>query len=121
MYGIIGLGYNGKAGNDLWAFEVGIGAHLWRKKQYSLQAELANTGLFNFKGGEYYKYALRILPAFQLSGRFSLWAGPSFAYIHTDIPETAGFVHALWDQQSSNNSVTQQLALGFIGGIQLKL
>ena len=121
MYGIIGLGYNGKAERDLWAFEVGLGVHLLARKQFSLQAEITNTGLFNFKGGEYYKYAVRVLPAFRLSNRFSLWAGPSFAYIHTDIPETIDFVHTLWDKQNNHNNVTQQLAFGFIGGVQLKL
>lgn len=121
LYGIVGLGYNLNTGKNLYASEAGIGAHLLNKGAFSLQAEVVSVGMFNFKGGEYYKYALRVLPAYALSRRFSIWGGPSFGYIHTDMQEAADLIgHPAWEKVRTNGFISQ-LAFGYLGGIQMRM
>lgn len=120
LYGIVGLGYNVKTAKSLFATEAGLGAHLLQKGAFSLQAELVSVGMFDFKGGEYYKNMLRVLPAYAFNKRFSAWAGPSFGYIHTDIQEAADLVgHPAWQEVRTDG--THQLAFGITGGIQIKI
>jgi hypothetical protein len=120
LYGIVGLGYNVKTEKSLFATEVGIGAHLLQKAAFSLQVEAASVGMFDFKGGKYYKHSLRVLPSYGFGKRFSVWAGPSFGYIFTDIQEAADLVHhPAWQEVRSDG--THQLAFGITGGVQIKI
>jgi hypothetical protein len=120
LYGIVGVGYNVKTEKSLFATELGIGAHLLRKGAFSLQVEAASVGMFDFKGGEYYKHSLRVLPSYAFDKRLSVWAGPSFGYIFTDIQEAADLVHhPAWQEVRSDG--THQLAFGITGGVQIKI
>ena len=120
LYGIIGLGYNARKNDGFYATEAGIGANLLQRGSFGLQAELAGVGLFDMKGGEYYKSMIRILPAWSFSPRWRVWAGPSFAYIHTDMQQAASLIsNPIWEKVNANS--IEQLAWGFIGGVQFKL
>lgn len=120
LYGIVGLGYNTR--NDgFYAAEAGVGAYILQRGNFGLQAEAVGVGLFDFKGGDYCKSVLRILPSWSFSPGWRIWAGPSFAYISTDMPHAADLIsNPIWEKIKNNNR-TEQLAWGFIGGIQVKL
>jgi len=120
LYGILGAGYNLHTDKELFASEGGIGANLLHKGAFGLQAEIVCVGLYDRSGGSYFKNALRVLPSYQLGDRFSIWAGPSFAYIHTDIPDAASLIsHPTWERVKPGS--IKQLAFGYLGGVQVKL
>ncbi|RXK80894.1 hypothetical protein [Filimonas effusa] len=120
LYGIVGLGYNARKTDGLYAAEAGVGANLLQRGDFGVQAEVAGLGLFDMKGGEYYKSMLRVLPSWSFGPRWRVWAGPSFAYIHTDMKHAADLIsNPIWEKVKENS--IEQLAWGFVGGVQVKL
>lgn len=87
LYGIIGVGYNIANKKDVYAYQVGLGAHIVRAQPFLLNAELTDASLLNFKGLTYYKAAFAALPSIRLANRIDLFAGPSFVYMQTNSSE----------------------------------
>lgn len=124
LYGIIGMGYNGKSGKDLYAWEAGLGAHLRLAPVFRINTELVTTGLTdinNMKRGSSFRQTLRILPALRLGRHVEVFAGPSFNYADTKKGVGDGLVtHYLWSQPTSGGRL-QGLHFGVTGGISIIL
>ena len=123
LYGILGAGYNFKGDDPLYAWEAGIGAHFKATSYLRFNVELAGIGLTDFKSGtgEYFKTALRILPALKVGPRLEIFAGPTFNHVQFD--KTIGkelMDHYLWDDISSSGDF-HGLYIGALAGLQWRL
>lgn len=119
LYGIIGLGYNFKNSDEVYAFEAGLGAHLFQTKSFRLNAEIVGIGLESFKAGEYFKTSLRLLPAFKITRNLEIFGGPSLNYLNTNTIEGLKLHKdyiTTWENKWGSNF--QALYLGYGGGIQ---
>lgn len=119
LYGIIGIGYNFKNSDEVYAFEAGLGAHLFQSNTFRLNAEVSGTGLESFKAGEYMKTSLRLLPALKISKNLELFGGPSINYLNTNTSEGRNLNKkyiSSWENKWGNNF--QAFYLGYGGGIQ---
>lgn len=119
LYGIIGIGYNFKNSDEVYAFEAGLGAHLFQSKSFRLNAEVSGTGLESFKAGEYMKTSLRVMPALKISKNLEIFGGPSINYLNTNTTE-GRTLHdkymTSWENKWGNNF--QALYIGYGGGLQ---
>lgn len=119
LYGIIGVGYNFKNSDEVYAFEAGLGAHLFQSKSFRLNTEIVGTGLESFKAGEYFKTSLRLLPAIKITRNIEIFGGPSLNYLNTNTIEGIklhkDYIHT-WENKWGSNF--QALYLGYGGGIQ---
>jgi hypothetical protein len=119
LYGIIGAGYNFKNDKEVYAFEAGLGAHVYTSQAFRLNIELAAVSLESFKAGEYFKSSLRILPAFKITPQIEIFGGPTFNYVNTDTTEgrelTEKFI-SRWDSKTSNR--LQGIYAGYTAGVQ---
>ena len=104
LYGIIGAGYNFKNDKEVYAFEAGLGAHVYTSQAFRLNIELAANSLHSFKVGEYFKSSIRILPAFKITPHIEVFGGPTFNYVNTNTTEgrelTEKFI-SKWDSKNS--------------------
>jgi hypothetical protein len=124
LYGIIGLGYNWKNTDEIYAFEAGFGAHFFQAKQFRLNLELTQSTLESFKDGEYFKSTLRMLPAVKISPWLEFFGGPSINFVSTNTqegialyPATDNLVLHTWQNRWS--SYRQSLHIGYQGGFQI--
>ncbi|ACU04143.1 hypothetical protein [Pedobacter heparinus] len=119
LYGIIGIGYNFKNTDEVYAFEAGLGAHFFQSPTFRLNAEIAGTGLESFKAGEYFKTSFRLMPAFKISPKLEIFGGPSVNYLNTNTFEgrslNKSYINT-WENKWGNNF--QALYIGYGGGIQ---
>lgn len=119
LYGIIGIGYNFKNSDEVYAFEAGLGAHLFRSNSFRLNAEISGTGLESFKAGEYVKTSLKLMPAFKIGRNLEIFGGPSFNYLNTNSIEgrilNKTYI-STWENKWGDNF--QALYLGYGGGLQ---
>jgi hypothetical protein len=121
LYGIMGVGYNGKSGKDLYAWEAGLGAHFRLAPAFRINTELATIGLSDFKNGNSFRHTLRILPALRLGRHVEIFAGPSFNYADTKKGIGDGLItHYLWSEKESGNRL-EGLYFGVTGGISIIL
>lgn len=119
LYGIIGIGYNFKNSDEVYAFEAGLGAHLFQSNSFRLNAEIFGTALESFKAGEYTKTSLRLMPALKITKNLEIFGGPSLNYLNTNTTE-GRTLHdkyiTTWENKWGNNF--QALYIGYGGGIQ---
>lgn len=120
LYGIIGLGYNLKNESEVYAMELGLGAHFFPSDVFSLNAELVANTLESFKAGEYFKTSFRLMPNIKLFKTVGLFGGPSFNYVTTNTVEgkalyTKNLRH--WNNKQPNDY--SALYLGYTAGFHL--
>lgn len=121
LYGILGVGYNFKGTNPLYALEAGIGAHFPVSKNFLINTEAVHVNLSDFKKGDYWKAGLRVYPAFKLGERFELFGGPTISFVRytkdlgKDLTD-----HYLWSETNSSNEF-HGIFIGAIAGLQVKL
>ncbi|MBC7914813.1 MAG: hypothetical protein H7Y07_11905 [Pyrinomonadaceae bacterium] len=121
LYGILGLGYNFKNSDAIYAFEAGLGAHFFNTEPFRLNAELAATYLEGFGYGEYLKSSIRFLPAITLGKRLEIFAGPSFNFITTNTLEGEMLnKHYLTKRQNRYSDYFQAVYIGYTGGLNIK-
>ncbi|MFB5944926.1 hypothetical protein [Albibacterium profundi] len=121
LYGIIGLGYNLQNGEQKYAFEGGIGAHLLSRGAFTLNMEVIGSGLIDFEGGMYNKNSLRLLPAYKLSESIEIYAGPVASHIFTNTEDGKEMIkNTIWKKSLSDGEMSA-VNIGFIGGIQIYL
>jgi hypothetical protein len=124
LYGIIGMGYNGKSGRDLYGWEAGLGAHLRLAPVFRINTELVSGGitdLNNMKRGSSFRQTLRILPALRAGRHVEVFAGPTFNYANTKKGIGDGLVtHYLWSEKESGDR-EKGLYFGVTGGISIIL
>lgn len=119
LYGILGVGYNGKDKKDLYAWEGGMGAHFNIARDFRLNTEVVSIGLTDFKSGDYFRTSLRVLPAVRLGHRVELFAGPTFNYIRSEKGKGAGLVtHYLWSEKEPSG-ILHGLYFGATGGMSI--
>lgn len=122
LYGIIGIGYNFKNKDEVYAMEAGFGAHWFQGKSFRLNTELTGMSVESFKAGEYFKSSLKVLPAFRIGKHFEIFGGPSLNFISTNTAEGRDlhtkFIHT-WGNKWGNS--LQALYIGYGGGIQFIL
>lgn len=122
LYGIIGIGYNFKNKDEVYAMEAGFGAHWFQSKSFRLNTELTGMSVESFKAGEYFKSSLKVLPALRIGKHFEIFGGPSLNFISTNTAEGRSlhtkFIHT-WGNKWGNS--LQALYIGYGGGIQFIL
>ncbi|TCC84164.1 hypothetical protein [Pedobacter hiemivivus] len=119
LYGIIGLGYNFKNSDEVYAFEAGLGAHLFQSKSFRLNTEIIGIGLESFKKGDYFKTSLKLLPAIKITRNLEIFGGPSLNYLNTNSSEGLKLHKdyiTTWENKRNDNF--QALYIGYGGGIQ---
>lgn len=118
LYGILGIGYNFKNTNDVYAIEAGFGAHFFQSKLFRVNTELIALSLQDFKQGEYFKGTVRVLPALKIVPFLEIFAGPSINYVNTNTLEGRKlhkkYVHQ-WENKWSDNF--HGIYAGYTGGI----
>lgn len=98
LYGILGIGYNLKSDDDLYALKGGIGAHLWSYNHFDINVEGTQLWLDDFEKGSYFKTSFSILPAFTINDHFRIFAGPTLNYVHYKNEKGSDLIqHYLWD------------------------
>lgn len=123
MYGIIGVGYNLKNKDEVYAFEAGLGAHFFKSKYFRLNMELTQTILESFEKGEYFKGTFRLLPAVKVAPWLEIFGGPSINFVSTNTvegkalhPESDDLVIRTW--QRKHSGFQQSLHIGYQAGLQ---
>lgn len=123
MYGIIGVGYNLKNKDEVYAFEAGLGAHFFKSKYFRLNMELTQTILESFEKGEYFKGTFRLLPAVKVAPWLEIFGGPSINFVSTNTvegkalhPDSDDLVIHTWNRK--NSDFKQSLHIGYQAGLQ---
>jgi hypothetical protein len=120
LYGIIGAGYNFTNADEVYAFEVGLGAHLLKAGSFRFNTELSQLYLEDFYRGEYFKTALRIMPALKIGKALELYAGPSLNLTNTNTREGKSLVtRYIWQHQNRWNDGFQALHIGYTAGVAI--
>jgi len=121
LYGILGLGYNLKSDNHaLYGVEAGLGAHIPVSNKLRINTEIVSQTLSDFKTGDYFKSALRILLAFKLTPQLEIFGGPSLNYTDYSKGKGDGLVsHYLWKDRSGQD--LKGLYPGFTAGVHFIL
>lgn len=120
LYGILGVGYNFKNKDEIYAFEAGFGAHFFQSNIFRVNAELTASGLESFENGEYFRSSFKVFPALRLFKQLELFAGPSFNYTSTNSAEGLALnanhkTFKTW--QHTRSSYQQTLSIGYSGGL----
>lgn len=119
LYGIIGIGYNFKNKDEVYAMEIGFGAHWFQSSSFRLNTELTGMSVESFKRGEYFKSSFKVLPALRIGKHMELFGGPSFNFLSTNTIEGKTlhkkFIHS-WENKWGDH--LQALYIGYGGGIQ---
>jgi hypothetical protein len=106
---------------EKYAFEAGLGAVLLDRSKFSLRTEVATRNLLTekFKTLDNHQSSLRVIPAFKLSDRISLFAAPSLNYAERDENTISGgrTVWKAWRRDRSRNTFYG----GGMAGIMIKL
>lgn len=120
LYGILGIGYNFKNTDAVYAAEVGLGAHFFESKYFRLNTELISSTLTDFENGDYLKASLRVMPAIRIGKHLELFGGPSLNFITTNTLEgmelQSKYIkkwEGKWDEDFKG------LYLGYTGGLHV--
>lgn len=120
IYGIVGIGYNFNNKRDKYAYEAGIGAHVFTSKIFRLNTELVNGGLESFKGGDYFKSSFRLMPAFRITPSIELFGGPSINYVNADTEEGRNLTTKYISSWKRNNGRDLYgFYVGYTAGVQV--
>lgn len=120
LYGIIGAGYNFRNDREVYAGELGFGAHVIRAGAFNLNAEISQSLLESFHTGEYFKSSFQLMPAIKLMPHLEIFAGPSFNYVNTNTSEGKTLHdHYLRTWTSHSGNYFQALYISFTGGIAI--
>jgi hypothetical protein len=130
LYGIVGMGYNFISGKHM-VIEGGIGTRLYQLNKFSIDTELIGS-LYSipdmrmqddkdksdhqFKAAT--KFSWRLLPAYKLSDKLELFAGPSINYMYTHQKTNKKMLPSWhWWNKYTDKSF-KQIHIGGIIGIQ---
>ncbi len=106
---------------DKYAFEAGLGAVVLNGSKFSLRTEITARNLLTekFKMLDNHQSSLRIIPAFKLSDRISIFVAPSLNYAERDENTISGgsTVWKAWRRDRTRNTFYG----GGMAGLMLKL
>lgn len=118
LYGIFGAGYNfDDRANELYALEAGLGAHFPLSNAFRINTELSTLALQTFRGGEYFKSSVRLLPAVKL-GRIELYGGPAFNWVNTNTSAGQNLTSKYLAEWRNGNDYFRGIYIGYMGGLQ---
>jgi hypothetical protein len=120
IYGLIGLGTNLQYSELAYGFEAGLGLVLHKRNSFRMDLEGFNLFMTDFRGSEYSKSGIRLLPALRLAPGFMLYGGPSLNFMHTDKSDRypSGGLE-IWG--SNRWGEYRSLDLGYTVGVQLTI
>jgi hypothetical protein len=122
VYGILGVGYNFDNKNQKYAWQAGLGTHLFNTGIFRLNTELTQNRLENFKNGSYLKSSFALLPSIRLTNRIDIFAGPSYNYVNTDTREGQNMHKKYTSSWGGNNGNDfQGFYFGYSAGVQVRL
>jgi hypothetical protein len=122
IYGILGVGYNFDNKHQKYAWQAGLGAHLFNAGILRLNAELTQNGLESFKHGTYLRPSFALLPSIRLADRIDIFAGPSFNYVTTNTEEGKNMHNKYTSSWGGNNgSDLHGFYFGYSAGVQIRL
>ncbi|MDR0694524.1 MAG: hypothetical protein LBF81_04400 [Prevotellaceae bacterium] len=116
-YGIIGLGYNHKAGNQSWLVESGLGAHINCSPRFRINNELTVENFIMSKNAAF-KAGYRLSAAYRFFSHMEIFAGTGISYMQTNDDSHTGIFprHALWKHH--NGFKFRQVSIGYQFGVQ---
>ncbi|MDR0729177.1 MAG: hypothetical protein LBF19_03515 [Prevotellaceae bacterium] len=116
-YGILGIGYNHKAGKQSFLVDGGWGAHINCTARFRIKNELTIAALLFYKNPTF-KVGYRLHAAYRLLPHIEIFAGPSIHYMQTNNGDHADMFprHALW--KNDGVSKLQQVFIGYQAGVQ---
>lgn len=105
LYGIIGLGYNHKSPKTGLTLEGGFGAHWNISPQFRINNELRSSMVNVFNKDKVYHESLSILPAFKISPKIEIFAGPSLNFMHSNNMNNMDIFpnHHIWKNNDYTN------------------
>lgn len=122
LYGLIGLGYNlsSERSKNYYAFEVGIGAHLVKRRSFLVNAETFTQSLTDFSDFSHSKHGIRVLPTLHIANRLEIFAGPAFNLTqfktgNGPFPDKKYF----WTKEKRD--CFTGMSIGYVGGVQISL
>ena len=120
VYGILGAGYNFQFNDGVAILEGGFGARIHLSERFRINAELKSAYLGEFKSDETYHQSLSLLPAFRITPRVEVFAGPSLNFMYSDNPELLDDFPSgtLWEKYGEKN--IKQLHAGFSAGMYFR-
>jgi len=122
LYGIVGFGYNFKNKKEIYAWEAGLGAHIFNAGAFRLNAELTQNGLQSFKGNQCFKSTFALLPAFKIANSIEIFAGPSINYVNTNTQEGKALHKNYISSWGGNNGNDfHAFYWGYTAGVQVAL
>ncbi|WP_291914232.1 hypothetical protein [Chitinophaga sp. CB10] len=121
LYGILGVGYNFKSSQNLYALHAGIGWHLPLLSHLRLNVEGTETVLADFKKGVYSKWTTGGYLAYRFGPRIEVFAGPNINFVHIRDGAGADLIsNYIWSKNRSNNRFDGIFA-GAQGGVQVRI
>ncbi|TKC13308.1 hypothetical protein FA048_06105 [Pedobacter polaris] len=121
LYGILGVGYNFKNEDEVYAFEAGFGAHFFQSSTFRLNVELTGGSIESFKEGEYFKTSFKLLPALKLGKHLEIFGGPALNFVSTNTIEGKALnpKKHIEQWQNQRSDFQQTLYVGYGGGINI--
>ena len=120
LYGVIAAGYNARNTEEVYAFEVGLGAHFLNTPVFRFNAELSTQTLESFRYGEYFKFSARLMPSLRPFPALEIYGGPVFNYVNTNTTEgralTKNYIQT-WENRWGNNF--EGIYIGYNVGINI--
>lgn len=117
FYGILGGGYNPGFDDGVIVLEGGLGARIPISNRFRINNELKSAYLGEFKSDETYHQSFSILPAFRITPKIELFAGPSLNFMYSDNPDLLNDFPSgtIWDKYGEEK--IKQLHIGFSAGL----
>jgi hypothetical protein len=120
-YGILGIGYNHKAGKGSFVTEGGLGARIRCSERFGINNEIKIESFFSMDDATTFKAAYSLMPAFKLTPRVELFAGPSINYAQSDDPNRSNLFPGSYLWRKQEDARIKQVYVGYLVGIRLIL
>ncbi|NIG57403.1 hypothetical protein [Chitinophaga sp. Cy-1792] len=121
LYGILGVGYNLKSAQTLYAMQAGLGWHLPLMSHLRLNVEGTETVMTDFKRGVYSKYAVGGYLAYRLGSKVEVFAGPNINFMHMKDDAGSDLIsHYIWYKDRGNGKADGMFA-GMLAGVQVRI
>ena len=121
LYGIIGVGYNFKNKQEVYAVEFGFGAHLFQSEYFRLNTEITGSSLYdkNFNSENYSKGTFQLMPSLRVGKYLDIFAGPSINLISTNSAEGKELQKKYIKSWYANNQTLRGLFIGYTCGVAI--
>jgi len=116
LYGLVGTAFKFNA-RPVYAFDLGIGAHLIHGTKFSLDGEYVNQQVLNSGKTLYQTNGLKLFPGYRFTRTLRVFAGPSVQAVHADNSSGADLKGWVLSKSYSHTGLTA-LNVGLSGGIQ---